>query len=79
MLVLLGTGVRLRKSQYSMKGEFLLSVVGCTPISQLVSSKDHPLLIRGSPFHILDLAPSILCSVREFNLGSDGLPSKGFL
>lgn len=78
LLILPRTGVRLRKSQHRMQGEFLLSAVWCTPISQLVTSKDQPLLIRGDPFHILDLALSILCSVRDFSLETNDLPSKRF-
>merc|ERR1712156_471741 len=63
-----------------MQGTFLLDVVirQCSPIFQLLSSKDQSLLIWWDSFLILDLGLDILNGVRWLNLECNGLASQGF-
>lgn len=82
LLILLVSGSRLSKSQHAMKGGCLLRICitrGNTSIIQLLTSKAQPLMVRRSPFFTLDLGLSIVYSVKEFSLESEGIPNKGSL
>merc|ERR1712113_97724 len=62
-----------------MKGRLLLDVVvrESSPILELFSSEDQPLLIWRNAFLVLDLSLDVLDAIRWFDLESDGLASQG--
>merc|ERR1711930_23677 len=62
-----------------MEGRLLLDVVvgEGSPVLQLLSSEDQPLLVWGDSPLVLDLSLDVLDAIRWFDLESDGLASQG--
>jgi len=67
------------QSEHEMEGRLLLDVVvgESSPILELFSSEDQPLLIWRNAFLVLDLSLDVLDAIRWFDLESDGLASQG--
>merc|ERR1719309_1732944 len=68
------------QSENKMKGRFLLNVIvrQSSPVLQLLTSKDKPLLVWGNSFLVLNLGLYILDGVRGFHLKSDSLAGQRF-
>merc|ERR1712001_128837 len=67
------------QSENEMEGRLLLDVaVGeGSPVLQMLSSEDQPLLVWGDSLLVLDLSLDVLDAIRWFDLESDGLASQG--
>merc|ERR1712038_1138638 len=67
------------QSEHKMEGRLLLDVVvgEGSPVLQLLSSEDQPLLVWGDSLLVLDLSLDVLDAIRWFDLQSDGLASQG--
>jgi hypothetical protein len=61
-----------------MKGTFLLNIIirKSSPVLELFTSKNEPLLIGRDAFLILDLRLDVIDGVGRLNFQGDGLPCK---